>query len=663
MTISVKNNIDGGRNRNTIAEVDPIVRTRFTSDSTSVSKLIQSLYTLTVYDLRGGGSTYFSQKPLAPTAASSVGDQYTAEFMFRMPPKTHEVYEPFATTIQVTQEGGKFVESQGSILKEIKIGGTTGLRPHKNASPFIDLLSPQAGELFGLLSNIQGAPSVIVDSGRDAGVLSATTTVSAITGNGIGLNEVIGHDDIIFLRNLFRLYSDLKESDEDARHIIMLWRNIKDGDYWVVEPLEFRLTQSSESPLTYNYSISLRTIVPFDYTFSLVLDPITIVKDSLKTHQRVRDYTNRLVNSLHDILKGKAKFLNLPIDPSEFLFEPITAVVESLVGYGDLANQREAILKSRFEKFKTGFRASIDVLDKRNQDPTESVRGLKRAYVTLSSIMLESFAQENIQKDVIDSRKQILDAYSQSDNLTLAKTSTSSGDPSFLGNQPIPTSIAQDVVGTTEDIRDIAQRVLGSRSQWHSLVIINKLDPPYISPEGGVNVLKPGDPILYPKNSPAISSPITSTTETLLEVEEQDEQVQGPIQQNLYGRDLRVFSTSSGVSNIKVDLRPNNRGDISSIQGAPNVSQALKLKFAIERGELPLHPSFGAQFKLGTKATPATLASFRLQVLSTLYSDVRVEHVTSLKFTVLADVILLSSSIVLRDSNQAISTKFPVRVF
>ncbi|NIM46289.1 MAG: hypothetical protein GTO54_11830, partial [Nitrososphaeria archaeon] len=85
------------------------------------------------------------------------------------------------------------------------------------------------------------------------------------------------------------------------------------------------------------------------------------------------------------------------------------------------------------------------------------------------------------------------------------------------------------------------KKLLGHSGKWKSLVMLNGLKAPYISKDGdGIDVLRPGDYILYPTNgrtsNPAVALETTGKYRTLSPVEER------------LGRDIRLSSpTSAGA--------------------------------------------------------------------------------------------------------------------
>src|SRR5690606_22662670 len=133
------------------------------------------------------------------------------EFIFTVAPKAHEVLEPFAVNVAPTRNGGKYVEPTGSVLKEVRLSGNFGLRARA--------------------ANSEGG---IQYSGE----------------------EVTGQDLLNRLKNFFRAYSDIVMRGN--ANIIMIWRNIKDGEYWIVEPINlgFMNEAGTVSSISANYSIT-----------------------------------------------------------------------------------------------------------------------------------------------------------------------------------------------------------------------------------------------------------------------------------------------------------------------------------------------------------------------------------------------------------------------
>ncbi|NJL53740.1 hypothetical protein HC928_00445 [bacterium] len=129
-----------------------------------------------------------------------------------------------------------------------------------------------------------------------------------------------------------------------------------------------------------------------------------------------------------------------------------------------------------------------------------------------------------------------------------------------------------------------------------------------------------------------------------------------------YGRDLRLKSEFVGTEEL-TDLAINQRGDLATIQGVPNVEQSLRLKFITERGELGAHPRFGAKFAIGSKATASSFNELRINTLNTITSDTRVNDVIDLQFVALGDSLAVLSKIQLKNSRDLLDISFALRRF
>jgi hypothetical protein len=202
----------------------------------------------------------------------------------------------------------------------------------------------------------------------------------------------------------------------------------------------------------------------------------------------------------------------------------------------------------------------------------------------------------------------------------------------------------------------VAGRLLNNRSSWHILVAINGLSSPYITHDGAGDTLKPGDLLLYPSQDEGFASGGINLANT----DEAEDKDTVPEVHQAYGRDLRLVSNSVGTVDL-ADLYINQRGDYSTVVGVPNVSQAITIKLSTEQGELPVHPSFGVSFPIGSKATPLAVSDFRLQSEATLYSDGRVQRINQLEFTTSGDVMLMRANITLTDKSDGLNVSVPVR--
>jgi len=160
---------------------------------------------------------------------------------------------------------------------------------------------------------------------------------------------------------------------------------------------------------------------------------------------------------------------------------------------------------------------------------------------------------------------------------------------------------------------------------------------------------------LIPK-VPDIDDMASATQETLTDAERE---ALSPVVKK-YGRDLSLSSPGASASGI-ADLKVSQRGDLETIEGIPNVRQAMLVKFGTERGELATHPTFGAAFPLGTKLVLGRIQEFAINTRRTLLSDDRVRSVEKLRIFAENDVLQINASVRLKQSDIKLPVNFAVR--
>ncbi len=615
---------------------------------------IQRLYSIFLWDLNK--SRILTTNPSLDPAGRTLG----AEYFFNTPPKVNDMTEPFATRIIATQNGGKYIESNGSIFKEIRVSGTTGLRPRKKAPTVIPLLPT-------------GAFEGLAEAFTDTGFGNQIRTIPS--------EEITGFDDIHFLRNIFRRYSDSKGSNE---RVIMVWRNIKDDDYWVVEPRSFKLVQSSQSPLTYSYQLDLQGLSLFDPTSAIVTavdDPLATLRDVARFFSRIQEFKQNLTSVFLVVatqirrIQGAGHFLmNNSIGSLTAVIKGLTAISTASTDVSWGLQRAAAQARSDWNKALSDLTAALNTSPSVPYTPIQRthlqnfgvlINASRRVLRVLDAIQSEPSLQDNISTGEESTRARIREQYRTPGGGTGSPTSPrSAGDPTFIGNSGSPTNIGEDRVHVGESIRDLSKRLLGDFRRWHELVLLNDLRAPYTSdgtPSPGV--LVPGDVILFPSNIGTVNPvSITPAMLTDAETENKDTNASGIISQT-YGRDLRLKSVSTGNSTDLTDLCVNQRGDLSTIVGIPNVKQAILIKFSTEQGELASHPGFGARFPIGSKADVVSFNEFRISTLATLKSDSRITSVARLEFRAVADTLQVSADLVLQDGSEFLNTDFALRRF
>lgn len=600
--------------------------------------LLEKQYGLFLWDMKI--NKLLREPGLNPANAAQL-----PEYFFSMAPRVYEMGDPFTSVITPTQSGGKFVESHGSIIKNIKVTGTTGIRPRRSEGPLADI--PLIGSALTQL-----------DSTLD-------TVLFRDRNDNVPKSEQTGFDDIIFMRNIFRRYSDYRENNEASNHIIMVWYNAKEGDSWIVEPKDFRLIRGSKSPLTYDYSLAFQTLAPFESIISTDSeDPLKAVLAARKVFSRVQEFNTQLKRSFLIISTQIRRLEGLGVFAETQLLNPIINVTRGLGVIRATASNFGARLQHNTLVLQRELDNAVDLLTGTPGVEAQDalVRTLRRTQVTAARILAEPGVRESVNSDSSTRQDRYSSAYvTGGDSVVRARSAPDLGGSSaFIGNASVTDRVAQDFVNGGEDLRSIAGRLLGDKGAWHILATVNSLSSPYISADGRPGTLRVGDAILYPSSGAGVNASTINTVNTSEdETSGKDTNTLGPVQQ-AYGRDIRLVSISlSGVD--LADLKVNQQGDISTIVGIPNVEQALIVKFSTERGELPAHPSFGSSFPLGSKATPDSLNEFRVQTIATIKSDTRIQGIKNIDFVAVRDVLVVNATLTLINATDSLNTTVSLR--
>jgi len=583
--------------------------------------------------------------PEIPAGFDPSGQRTTAEYFFYTPPKSVSIEEPFATRVVATQNGGKFVESHGSIFKNIRIQGTTGFRPRANL-PTND----------SAVSSIVSAP---VDAALDLAA-SATRVANVVRGkptkNSIPASEITGFDDSIFLKNMFRLYSDLRAT---GAPVLMVWRDLKDDDEWIVEPRSIRTEKSSQSPLTYTYMMdlnglsktSLASVNPLG-----VVDPLTLDQKVNNIFTSLHAFKNQLLKSFMVVSTEIKRVTGLVTTSIDLILGSVVNALQGVTAIFSAARNVWPSIRRTLQTSLDNITTSYDQLASVVTAGDPLARELQRTSVALRGAIL--LLKENSASSYQSRASNTSSAYRDED-IFGSNHLTRRVPGNVPGSGARPDTVEEGRLLSGETIRGAAERLTGDSSTWHDLVILNDLTAPYTSDSAdpGDGVLGPGDPILFPSSGRSSSTVDASTSDST------DERGLLPdsLAARVYGRDLRLKSVTLGAGVNVSDIAINQQGDLSSIVGVDNVNQAVLIKFSTEQGELPGYPAFGAQAAIGSKLTISSFNTFRNNTIDTLLSDPRISEAKNLVFTSKQDVLGISATLVLSNTSDYLSTNFALR--
>lgn len=145
-----------------------------------------------------------------------------AEFQLPLAPTKINQTEHFAVSIKPTQ-GGTVVSHSGNKYKTLNVSGTTGIAPF-----------------------------------RGAGGVESTTGMAIF--QPAELKYKSGYEVFLQLRNYFRAYYEYKKNVKDSQNLRLVFKNYKDGEFLIVELLDFQMDRQAPRSFLYDYSLSFRVL-------------------------------------------------------------------------------------------------------------------------------------------------------------------------------------------------------------------------------------------------------------------------------------------------------------------------------------------------------------------------------------------------------------------
>lgn len=560
-------------------------------------------------------------------AAGASGGTEIREFIFNMNPRSLDLEESAAVVIIPTQDGGQFIEHQGQIYKNIHIAGTTGLRPNKTQN----------------VTGIIPIPATGVQSPFDASIDPITR---------LPAGESTGFDDFMRLRNVFRNYYHLKEDSLRSSSNVMVWQNGKEGEFYIVEPMSFRTRRDASNPLTMQYEIVLRTIQRTDVL-------LTLQGDVRRNRNLIQGLNERLTRITRDISAGFRVIEGLIDNVVSIgqatinnILGPVRAILGALQGIATASTRAFSIPRN-----------TIAIVARDAIEAYEALQTLDSAY-RLEGILTQQVISGAAHKLIgtsltrLHAEDSIFDesVSRKFDDRTIAYSTVNNGLPSTGGsplalqNALVPTTTGTTTVTSYDTIFSIAQRLLSDQARWKEIVILNGLKAPYIAADGdGKDVLRPGDTVLFPAALPILQSGV-----------EADPNDVDPLVKRL-GRDLRLVSFQAFGGFEDFDLAVNQKGDLRTIEGIPNLEQAVRVKFSTEQGTLPTHPQFGVRAPIGSKANIRSLIGFQLNARASLLQDNRIDEISDLSFSVDGNVLTVSATLQITEVDGGVAVSFSSR--
>lgn len=445
-----------------------------------------------------------------PASTTSLADD--GRFVVLSMPRELQVRGPYATAITAMQDGGKVVESAGQVLRPVTISGTTGFLPPSSASP----PKPSFGRLVSNASDVDGQ-----------------------------LGAISGYLAFRKLRHLFDLYGE--ERRRGNLEVRFYFFDYKNDDFWRIEPKSFDWSRSARRPMSYDYNVQFDCIERADAVVSRddEAGPITGVTALLTSNARVN--TNNVggvlakvagalsAASKSSVISAVSRFADMVTSGLDFLrhcdavvqraFQATLNKLDSVVGF--FANIHDTffvsleIVPTLMAQLSSSLAGLFDTIHKFAPDNiAQELNAWALEVTTLSdhmAVQVGFLVASQAQRDVRDTDQRFSQGRMKQGATTdlMQEPAGGTGSPDanpFIGASGL--SLVTDVDGLAntsrhvavvihngEDVFSLARRVFGRAERFSDIVLLNRLEFPFIVADSGTkppNTLAWGEYVLVP---------------------------------------------------------------------------------------------------------------------------------------------------------------------
>ncbi len=462
----------------------------------------------------------------SPTRTTSVVDD--GRFVVLTLLRELQFRGPFATAITVMQGGGKVIESNGQVLRPVTLSGTTGFLPPNSAVP----LQSTRGRLVPNVADLDGQ-----------------------------LGAISGYLAFQKLNYLFDLYGD--ERRRGNLDVFFHFFDYKNDSFWRIEPKTFDLVRSSRRPMTYDYHVQFDCIERADAVAkrddpSLVVGVTPLVTANARINtSNVGGVLAKVAGALSaasksSIISAVSRFGDMVTSGLDFLRHCDTVVQRA---FQATLNKLDAVV-GFFANIHDTFFTLLEVVPTLLAQLSSSLVGL---FNTIQKFAPDNIAQElnawalevtrltdhmtvqvgslvasQAQRDVKETDQRFSQGRMKRGASTdlMQEPAGGAGAPDanpFIGASGL--SLVTDVdglAGTTsriavvihngEDIYSLARRVLGRIERFSDIVLLNKLEFPFIVADVGTkppNTLAWGEYALVPaprsSSAPTVSDAVDTS--------------------------------------------------------------------------------------------------------------------------------------------------------
>ena len=224
-----------------------------------------------------------------------------SDFELPLAPQNIMQTEMFAHSIKPTQ-GGTVVTHSGNKYKSLKISGTTGIAPFRGPGG----VNRQTGEAY-------------------------------FTPGGLKFKS--GYEVFIELRNYFKAYYEFKNTGQLDKNARMVWKNYKDGEFLVIELINFNMKRSAGRPFLYDYDIDCKVLRAFQFTppeTSFLSDIENKINDAVTKIETARGAILGIQGAIRQV---EATFNTTVLEPLRLITLTVKAFTGTLFTLGDVGTR------------------------------------------------------------------------------------------------------------------------------------------------------------------------------------------------------------------------------------------------------------------------------------------------------------------------------------
>ena len=569
-----------------------------------------------------------------------TGQEGEAVFHLPIAPDQFDYDLPYAVELSPQQEGGVISEEAGFIVGEIRISATTGykLRPDRSLT-----FSAEGGRFTGLL----GTPAVNFD-------------------------DLSGQMHFWLLaQRCFEGYSQLKKDPEHGPNTRLELHVMKDDLHLEVIPRRFKITRSAaKERVTYRYEITLSVIgeaedVRYEAPderdlFDKIGDTLSAVRQGAQSiSAAITDLSAAIgelsrfasgIAGLIDDLKGIVDSATSFVTGTKSFFDIPAAALDRVVGLVEstaaLLEEAESLPADVYQSLM-GVNDSLDAIKVAARDHfQESWSQVAEKYNAETEPGFGEDVSDPVQAEIDDKETEAAESQGLMTVDSAFGGAVKPGDKQRQGLSAAQrrlagreySGFAERVVGQGDTVQSLAAKHLGDARKWLDLVIVNRLQPPYITNGARVpHTLTVGDNVIVPIAKPSRPPNVLTAG-------------QAPT-----GSSQAEAHLGTDIELVKLPGRKNRWGwavdtahgsvDCTKVRGVECLAQGLAVRLRTTRGENVLFPRLGMPRLVGAQQLGDDKIEARFRAREQILADPRVERLLQLTFEAVDDSIRLNARV------------------